>query len=166
MPRPPRQRGGKAIKRGLSAEQIPVIVICDRKGATFDAMLPKLDKASMSAALGGCSHVSEHFLLRWRQVHRRLRAERVWRSTCCPRPEALVPKRPNTISITSIVITAGTRNRLVISTASQRRTFRTISDGAGRSKPWDQTPIHGSGSSEPSAWGRINRFRNKSETHS
>ena len=53
MPRPPRQRGGKAVKRGLSSEQIPVIVIRDRKGATFDAVLPKLDKASMSAALGG-----------------------------------------------------------------------------------------------------------------
>jgi transposase-like protein len=53
LPRPPRQRGGKAVKRGLSPEQIPVIVLRDRKGATFDAVLPKLDKASMVAALHG-----------------------------------------------------------------------------------------------------------------
>jgi transposase-like protein len=53
MPRPPRQRGGKAVKRGLSSEQIPVVVIRDRKGATFDAVLPKLDKASIAAALHG-----------------------------------------------------------------------------------------------------------------
>jgi transposase-like protein len=53
MPRAPRQRGGKAVKRGLSSEQIPVVVIRDRKGATFDAVLPRLNKASMIAALRG-----------------------------------------------------------------------------------------------------------------
>ena len=52
LPRPPRERGSKAAKRGLSAEQIPVVVVRDRQGATFDAVLPKLNKASMSAALG------------------------------------------------------------------------------------------------------------------
>ena len=35
-----RRRGGKAAKRGLSAEQIPVVVARDRSGATFDAVLP------------------------------------------------------------------------------------------------------------------------------
>jgi len=34
LPRKPRKRGGKAAKRGLSAEQIPVIVARDRQGAT------------------------------------------------------------------------------------------------------------------------------------
>ena len=35
--RPARRRGGKAAKRGLSAEQIPVVVARDRRGAMFDA---------------------------------------------------------------------------------------------------------------------------------
>src|SRR5450759_129017 len=52
LPRPARKRGGKASKRGLSSEQIPVIVARDRTGATLDAVLPRLDAASMTAALG------------------------------------------------------------------------------------------------------------------
>ena len=53
LPRPARKRGGKAAKRGLSAEQIPVLVARDRTGATTDAVLPKLNKASIVAALDG-----------------------------------------------------------------------------------------------------------------
>jgi transposase-like protein len=53
LPRPARKRGGKAVKRGLSEEQIPVIVARDRTGATLDAVLPRLDAASLTAALGG-----------------------------------------------------------------------------------------------------------------
>jgi transposase-like protein len=52
LPRTSRKRGGKAGKRGLSAEQIPVIVARDRTGATLDAVLPRLDAASITAALG------------------------------------------------------------------------------------------------------------------
>ena len=43
IPRKPRKRGGKSVKRGLSAEQIPIIVARDRNGATTNAVLPKLD---------------------------------------------------------------------------------------------------------------------------
>ncbi len=53
LPRAPRKRGGKAAKRGLSAEQIPVIVARDRNGATIDAVLPKLNRVSIAAVLGG-----------------------------------------------------------------------------------------------------------------
>ena len=53
LPRKSRKRGGKAAKRGLSDEQIPVIVARDRTGATIDAVLPKLDRASITGALGG-----------------------------------------------------------------------------------------------------------------
>jgi transposase-like protein len=53
MPRKSRKRGGKSAKRGLSAEQIPVIVARDRQGATTDAVLPKLDRVSIAAALDG-----------------------------------------------------------------------------------------------------------------
>ena len=38
-----RKRGGKAKKRGLSAEQIPVLVSRDRAGATTDCVLKSDD---------------------------------------------------------------------------------------------------------------------------
>jgi len=53
LPRAARKRGGTATKRGLSAEQIPVLVARDRTGLTTDAVLPKLNRASVTAALGG-----------------------------------------------------------------------------------------------------------------
>lgn len=53
MPRKSRKRGGKSAKRGLSAEQIPVIVARDRQGATTDAVLAKLNRMSIAAALDG-----------------------------------------------------------------------------------------------------------------
>jgi transposase-like protein len=53
LPRKSRKRGGKSAKRSLSAEQIPVIVARDRNGATTDAVLPKLDRVSIAAALSG-----------------------------------------------------------------------------------------------------------------
>jgi transposase-like protein len=48
-----RKRGGSSAKRGLSAEQIPIIVARDRHGATTDAVLPRLNRASIAAALNG-----------------------------------------------------------------------------------------------------------------
>jgi len=53
LPRKSRKRGGKSTKRGLSVEQIPVIVARDRQGATTDAVLPKLNRVSIAAALDG-----------------------------------------------------------------------------------------------------------------
>jgi transposase-like protein len=53
LPRKARKRGGSSAKRGLSAEQIPVIVARDRHGATTDAVLPRLNRASIAEALGG-----------------------------------------------------------------------------------------------------------------
>lgn len=53
LPRKARKRGGRATKRGLSTEQIPVIITRDRHGATTDAVLPRLNRASIAAALDG-----------------------------------------------------------------------------------------------------------------
>jgi transposase-like protein len=53
MPRKSRKRGSKSAKRGLSAEQIPIIVARDRQGATTDAVLPRLNRVSIAAALDG-----------------------------------------------------------------------------------------------------------------
>ena len=61
MPRAARKRGGKSAKPGLSAEQIPVIVARDRQGATTDAVLPKLNRVSITAALGGAVTSANEF---------------------------------------------------------------------------------------------------------
>lgn len=51
LPRPARHRGGSAAKRGLSAEQIPVLVVEDREGHHFDAVVPKVDLPTISSLL-------------------------------------------------------------------------------------------------------------------
>jgi transposase-like protein len=53
LPRKARKRGSVAAKRGLSAEQIPVIVARDRDGTTTDAVLPRLNRVSIAMALDG-----------------------------------------------------------------------------------------------------------------
>jgi transposase-like protein len=50
-PRPSRKRGGKAAKRGLSAEQIPVLVARDRQGRTLSAVLPDRSAYAVKVAL-------------------------------------------------------------------------------------------------------------------
>lgn len=51
LPRPPRKRGGSAKRRGLSAEQIPVLVVRDRSGQHADFQLEKLDAAHVGERL-------------------------------------------------------------------------------------------------------------------
>ena len=51
MTRKPHKRGSKALKRGLSAEQIPVLICRDRTGSTSDFVLEKADKEHIGAAL-------------------------------------------------------------------------------------------------------------------
>ena len=46
-----RQRGGKAKKRGLSREQVPVLMAADPSGTTVSAVLPRVD----AAYAHGCS---------------------------------------------------------------------------------------------------------------
>jgi transposase-like protein len=51
LPRQARKRGGRASKRGLSGEQVPVLVVRDRSGATSDAILPKDDHRAIETVL-------------------------------------------------------------------------------------------------------------------
>ena len=46
-----RIRGGKATKRSLSDEQVPVLVAADRSGTTFGTVLPKVDADTLQKAL-------------------------------------------------------------------------------------------------------------------
>lgn len=53
LSRPARSRGGKAVKRGLSAEQIPVLIARDRDNkATTDQILANRSAGEIASALG------------------------------------------------------------------------------------------------------------------
>ena len=52
LDRKPRRRGGKAKKRGLSREQVPVLVAADRAGATLSHTLPALNADNVKEVLG------------------------------------------------------------------------------------------------------------------
>ena len=47
----PHCASGKAKKRGLSREQVPVLMAADRSGTTVSAVLPRVDAAALTAAL-------------------------------------------------------------------------------------------------------------------
>ena len=51
LPRKARKRGGKSTKRGLSVEQIPVLIVQDRRGNHFDQVLEAVDKATIGVLL-------------------------------------------------------------------------------------------------------------------
>lgn len=51
LDRKPRRRGGKAAKRGLSKEQVPVLIARDRGNATANVILSADGKAELVAAL-------------------------------------------------------------------------------------------------------------------
>jgi transposase-like protein len=51
MPRAARKRGSKASKRGLSDEQVPVLICRDRAGSTTDFVLDKDDRTHIFEAL-------------------------------------------------------------------------------------------------------------------
>lgn len=51
LKRQPRKRGGKASKRGLSDEQVPVLVAADRSGITFSTVLSAVTSETLSVAL-------------------------------------------------------------------------------------------------------------------
>ena len=53
LPRAAKKRGTKAQKRGLSKEQIPVLIARDRSGGHVDGVLPDRSKDSVCAVLKG-----------------------------------------------------------------------------------------------------------------
>ena len=62
LQRKARKRGGTARHRGSYQDNIPVLVARDRKGATFDAVLPQDDSASIAAALTGVVTPGNHLV--------------------------------------------------------------------------------------------------------
>ena len=62
LPRKPRRRGGSARHPGLHQDNIAILVARDRTGATFDAVLPQDDSASIGAALTGVVTADNHLI--------------------------------------------------------------------------------------------------------
>ena len=62
LPRKARKRGGKARHPGLHQDNVPILVARDRKGATFDAVLPQVDSASVGAAFAGVVTPGNHLV--------------------------------------------------------------------------------------------------------
>jgi hypothetical protein len=56
------QAGGTARHAGLHQDNVPVLVARDRKGATFDAVLPQAESASVEAALAGVVTPGNHLI--------------------------------------------------------------------------------------------------------
>src|SRR3954471_13413158 len=51
LDRPARKRGGKAAKRALSRDQVPILVAADRSGSTVTAVLPAVSAIAIQAVL-------------------------------------------------------------------------------------------------------------------
>ncbi len=51
LERKARRRGGKASRQGLSDEQVPVLVVADRSGATVSAVLPAVNADTLRAVI-------------------------------------------------------------------------------------------------------------------
>jgi hypothetical protein len=52
LDRKARKRAGKAARRGLSKEQVPILVAADRTGTTITGVLPAVTAAALEARLG------------------------------------------------------------------------------------------------------------------
>ena len=73
--RKPRKRGGKATRRGLSSEQVPILVAADRTGATISAILPAVNADTINRRPGPGARQGRPPGHRWRIVLSTLRRE-------------------------------------------------------------------------------------------
>ncbi len=154
---PAAQAGRQGQVPGLFFENIPILVARDREGATTDAVLPNVDRASIAAALDGVVTPANRFVCDGGKAIVAFAHRAKSRSMSFPRRASPAPRPPTSISTTSTPITAGSRNGCAASTASPPRTCPTISDGDERSRHGETRPLRKTGSSAPSGWGLINR---------
>ena len=117
LPRAARTRGGKPTKTGLSAEQIPVLVARDRAGATIDAVLPKLDRVSVTAVLSGVVTPANQLCIDGGKAIAAFARVGAFPIMCCQNPAARNPVRRSCTSTTSMPTTAASRNGCVRSMA-------------------------------------------------
>lgn len=164
LPRKARKRGGAARHPGLHSDNIPVLVARDRRGATFDAVLPQDDSASIGAALAGVVTGENHLIGDGgKAIAAFARQAKIPFHGPCPRQASRPPKRLTSTSTTSTPITAASSSGSIASTASPPRTCPTILAGAALSKPGAITPRPRAGSRAQSETAHINSYRYKSQ---
>ena len=129
------KRGGTARHPGPYQDNIPVLVARDRKGATFDAVLPHDDSASIVAALSGVVTPQNHLVGDGGKPLPPSRAGPRSPFTPCPRRENRPSRRRTCTSITSTLTTAASSNGSTASTASPQRTCKATSAGGAPSRP-------------------------------
>jgi hypothetical protein len=110
LPGQQRKGGGKAKHPKLFFENIPILVGRDREGATFDAVLTRIDRASIAEALDGVVTPANPFVLDGRKGHPRLRPQDENPGQRRARAGQANPRWPTSISTTSTHITDGSRN--------------------------------------------------------
>lgn len=157
LPRKARKRGGPARHPGLHSDNIPVLVARDRRGATFDAVLPQDDSASIGAALAGVVTGENHLIGDGGKAIAASPAKPKSPFTPCPRRASRPPRRLTSTSTTSMPITAASSSGSIASTASPPRTCPTILAGAALSKPGAIKPRPRAGSRAQSETAHINR---------
>ena len=124
LARPARRRGGKAAKRGLSARRFPSSWRATAPGATLDAVLPRLDAASLEEAFGGTNSAFDRFRCDGGERPSPLSPSGPSsKSTSCLRPEIPSPKNRSSISTTSTPTTDASKSGCDASTASPPRSF-------------------------------------------
>ncbi|HEY3623275.1 MAG TPA: IS1595 family transposase [Roseiarcus sp.] len=157
LPRAARNRGGMARHPGLHSDNIPILVARDRKGATFDAVLPQVDSASLGAALAGVVTPGNPLIGDGgRAIATFARRAGIPFHGPCPRQENPLPKPRICTSTTSTPTTAASSNGSTASTASPQRTCPTTSDGGAPSKPGETNSLRKPGSKAPSETAHIN----------
>ena len=156
LPRKARKRGGTARHPGPYQDNIPVLVARDRKGATFDAVLPQDDNASIAAMLAGVVTPANHLVGDGGKPLAAFAHQAAFPSTLCPRRENRPWRRPICTSTTSTPTTAASSNGSIASTASPPRTRQATSAGGAPSKPGETKSIRQNGSSARSETVHIN----------
>jgi transposase-like protein len=164
LPRAARKRGGKARYAGLYQDNIPILVARDRCGATFDAILPQVDGASVSLALAGVVTPGNHLIGDGgKAIATFARRAGIPFHGPCRRRESRRPRRRTCTSTTSTPTTAVSSSGSTASTASPPRTCPIISVGGVRSKPGAINSNRQPGSKALSATAHTNRYRYKSQ---
>ena len=149
LPRKARKRGGKARHAGLYQDNVPILVARDRKGATFDAVLPQVDGASVGAALAGVVTPGNHLIGDGGKAIAAF-ARRAGIAFHRVRRENRPVRRRICTSTTSTPITAASSNGLAASTASPPRTCPSILAVSAPSKPGAANSPRQTGSKAPS----------------
>ena len=167
LPRKARKRGGTARHPGPYQDNIPVLVARDRKGATFDAVLPHDDGASIAAVLTGVVTPGNHLVGDGgKPLAAFARKAKIPFHGPCLRRESRPPRRLTCTSTTSTPTTAASSNGSTASTASPPRTCPSYLGWRRALEAWGDQLTRQPGLSARSETDHTNRQRYKSQKFS